>query len=165
MWADTYRAYWIRPSPATSECAPYPSPNTQTPTSPQQQCCWWFIVNPSTSREFIPFRTFPFSIYSISAVLVAWFSLFPTSPSWLVQSMPCLYTIDGISKYVVDLSLDEPELQAIVWFGWSVPWCCGWEWNKWGRRNLIQALMPSVNFLNLRLLYLKIWDLLCCNRT
>ena len=66
---------------------------------------------------------------------------------------------------VADLSLDEPELQAVFWFGWSAAWCCGWEWNKWGNRNLMWAWMPFITFLYLRLLYLRIWELrleTCC---
>lgn len=56
----------------------------------------------------LPSRAFPFSIYCISGVFVAWFSLFLTSASWLVLSMLCLclYAVDGIFKYVADISLD-----------------------------------------------------------
>jgi hypothetical protein len=36
-WAETYRTYWIQPSP-TSEWALYPSPNAQTPTPTSPHC-------------------------------------------------------------------------------------------------------------------------------
>ena len=41
---------------------------------------------------------------------------------------------------------------CVFWFGWSAAWCCGWEWNKWGNRNLMWAWMPFITFLYLRLL-------------
>ena len=73
---------------------------------------------------------------------------------------------------VADLSLDEPELQAVFWFGWSAAWCCEWEWNKqdkWGIGTWcepeLQTWMPLINSLNLRLLYLRTWQLrleTCC---
>ena len=61
---------------------------------------------------------------------------------------------------------------CVFWFGWSAAWCCGWEWNKWGNRNLMWAWIASLDafyyfpifettiFENLRV---ETWDLLFCN--
>ena len=68
---------------------------------------------------------------------------------------------------VADLSLDEPELQAVSFGLDELPVDIVDDNETIEEQDSMEAV-PSINFLNLRLLYLRVdetADLLCCNNS